>query len=201
MHGDDAAPPLMVIRSAFTDLEEHRGDIVIREQSRFARLTRLRVYGNVIVEPFCSQFVLEDLYIVGGQLRVMGGCWQGRIASIFVDEAPDIGIHIGDGTGTVCTTLTLDRLCVRAAQSWGIHLTNQVALTAIGLAADGCGKGSRTGGLLLVSAHGSYLGLSCESNNEVGAKFYDCRASVSGPNWLDNPIPYVVEGRDKVRIV
>lgn len=180
----------------FTDAPLHVGDIVIRSQSRFAELKRRRIQGNVIIEPFCSHFVLEDLHILKGHLRVHGGCFQGRIAGVFIDEAPnsDPAYWIGDGAGTVCTTLTLERLQARWARGWGIHITNQVSLTAIGLAADECGKGGGgTGGMLLVSAHGTYQGLNCESN-QIGARFYDCRASVTGYNLADNQTPLIIDG-------
>ena len=187
--------PTERIFHAFTDLPEHRGDIIITSQCRFAELRRRRILGNVIVESFSSGFVLEDLVIDGGSLRVQGGCFQGRLSGIFVDgsTASPAAIHIGDGAGTVCTTLTLERLNARWAKHWGLHITNQVSLTAIGLAADDCGKAGGAGGILAVSAHGSYSGLNLESN-DIGVRFYDCYASVTGPNWKDNKTPVLIQG-------
>lgn len=183
---------------SFTDAPLHIGDIIIRSQSRFAELKHRRIQGNVIIEPFCSHFELERLHITKGRLRVMGGCFQGRIAGVFIDETQgnDPALWVGDGGGTVCTTLTLERIQTRWAQGWGIHLTNQVTLTAIGLAADECGKaGGETGGMLLVSAHGNYSGLNCESNN-IGIRFYGCQAVVNGHNLKDNKKPLIIDGPD-----
>jgi hypothetical protein len=184
--------PTESISCAFADLPLTVGDIIIKAESRFAEIKHRRIQGSVYVEGFCSQFVLENLHITKGRLQIAGGCFQGKLSGIFVDECQDAkepAILVGDGAGTICTTLTLERIWTRWAKTWGIRVTNQTSLTAIGLAADVCG----IGGIQCVSAHGTYVGLNCESN-PIGVWFYDCTASVSGHNWADNQTPVRVSG-------
>jgi hypothetical protein len=87
---------------------------------------------------------------------------------------------------------------VRWAQQWGLYVTNQTAFALHGVSTDGCNQLHLpgVGGMLCVSAHGTYVSPSAESN-PVGMKFFDCRAVVTGANLRDNEVPVVLDGASR----
>jgi hypothetical protein len=183
-----------MVSGSFEDLALS-GPVTVPAQSRFVRIARQRIVGDVIIETQASHVVIEDCYIVG-RVIVAGGAFHCSLDNLWVDDAPGHGVMIGDGAGMAGCGNSTRHVHVRRALGWGFLIQNQQAFLLDASSADVSGSG----GMLAVSAHGTYLSPSAESN-PIGMSFFDCRGTVIGMNLLDNAEPYRNGGASLIRVL